>query len=217
MYLRSKSQSVRAHNLSTQCCASRNIKSDTLYCLIWKMFYRGRLSLTLSWQPSGKRLTIASLLSVPTAASQESSVNTALASHTPPHTWGRKLPIHLHSPATKNLLIEMHTHLKSPALNTRSLHPSFSPSFSCFTRDIRMSLSKSSMPFSFFSSFCLPAVEDWELTADKWAACFWFPKKKRKGDRSIQHGVVCFSAFLCTLLQILASSNVVVITESGLI
>lgn len=125
----------------------------------------------------------------------------------------------------KELPIEMHTRLKNPALNTHSLHTAFSfPVFPSLSLShalpwtsgwASLTAQYKNGPFSlpFFSSLCLPAAVGWELTANKKSSLFLVPQKIKKGDWSILCWVVCFSSFLCALLQILASFNVVLIRE----
>lgn len=171
---------------------SRHINSDAfkrLSYLIWEMFCRDRPSLQLFWQhldrKKKKKLMIAGLHSVPSAASWHSSVNT----HTQyrlPHT--HVLILKENSPYMCTLKQQKPSHwngiwktphlshtLRPPLSLTPSLHRL---SFSCFTQDVRMSLSNFSIqkcPLSslhFFSCLCLPAAVGWELTANKRAACF---------------------------------------------
>lgn len=104
----------------------------------------------------------------------------------------------------KVLPIEMPAHLKDPAL-VPSVTPSLplSLSFSCFTQDVRMSLSNGSMQkrplLSSLLFICVFAV-GWELTANKKSSLsLTHPTKKyKKGDWSILRWVVCFPPF-CAL------------------
>ena len=142
--VRSKSRPMDAHNLPRKpkssrnavvvqhVHASRNIKRDTFYCLsylIWKMFHR--LSLTLFLAACGWKLTIAGLLSVSTAASQDPSVNTMIATRTPPHTDKKK-------PSMCTIQKQKSSHwnacrFEEPCTQrTLPLHPSFSPCLSRF-------------------------------------------------------------------------------------
>lgn len=143
--------------------------------------------------------------------------------------------MHLCTQATKRLPPEMHIGTiawKPPHFTTLCfrLYPSFhsllSPLsisfifFSGFAQDVRTTLSNSSMqqcPYSAFTSF------HGSVCPLQWGGS-WQPLKEqpvsvpqdgvggeKKRHQPILRGVVCFSSLLCTLLQILASFNGVLI------
>lgn len=92
--------------------------------------------------------------------------------------------------------------------------------FSGFTQDVRTTLSNSSMqqcPYSAFTSFhgsvCpLQWGGSWQPIKEQPVSVAQDRKRKeKKRHQPILRGVVCFSSLLCTLLQILASFNGVLI------